>query len=63
MNEPIIISSWSGHGTPGQLISREIKNAVARWETAKHPAETWTLCAWDGCFRKPSDIKALVLVP
>ena len=47
MNEPIIVSSWSGHGTPGQLASREIKQAVAVWE-AGEPPKTWVLCAWDG---------------
>ena len=62
MNEPIIISSWSGHGTPGQLASREIKNAVAVWE-AGEPPKTWVLCAWDGIMRRADQIKALVLVP
>lgn len=57
----LVESSLAGHGIAGKMNSRLITSAVKEWELGRKDEEGWQLC-WDGVYRKPSAIRALVVV-
>lgn len=58
----LVESSLAGHGIAGKMNSRLITSAVKEWELGRKDEEQFVLCGWDGIERKPSAIRALVVV-
>lgn len=59
----LVASSLAGHSTPGRNSSRLITSAVKEWELGRKDEEPFVLCGYDGVYRKPSAIRALVVIP
>lgn len=54
-------ASLAGHGIPKKINSQSINVAVNRWER-RQDEEPFILCGYDGIYRKPSAIRALIVV-
>jgi hypothetical protein len=53
--------SLAGHVQPSVLSAKVINNAIANRDM-RRTEEEWQLCGWDGVYRKPSQITAIIVV-
>lgn len=53
--------SLAGHVNAGALSAKLINNAIANRDM-RRTEEVWQLCGWDGVYRKPSQITAIIVV-